>query len=126
MANHTGCPASCHSHICEVCLQEYADHCECREFTAQMGRYLQKGDGFAAGVMLNNLVIEDVCPCCYGLCSERECGDTDPCEECGKPGTHMAVTMDICPTDRGDEVREFEEWVCNQCDPGASGARREL
>lgn len=120
MADHTGCPANCHSHVCEVCLQEYADHCQCVWFDERVANELLIGSVEIAARMVTLRLTEDVCPCC----GEREAAD--PCEECGEPGTHMATSRDICPTDRGDEVREFEEWVCNQCDPGVSGARREL
>ena len=39
------------------------------------------------------------------------------CVDCGEPGTHTRFYRDVCPTDRGSEVREGEEWVCNECDP---------
>ena len=38
------------------------------------------------------------------------------CMDCGKSATHTRHFRDVCPTDRGNEVREGEEWVCDECD----------
>jgi hypothetical protein len=39
------------------------------------------------------------------------------CESCGGRGTHLRCGYDVCPTDRGDERRYHEEWLCDHCDP---------
>lgn len=42
----------------------------------------------------------------------------EPCQKCGdRKATHDILIQDVCPTDRGDEVREFEVPVCDRCDP---------
>jgi len=47
----------------------------------------------------------------------RLLADKHKCVECGEHGTHTRRYRDVCPTDRGNEVREGEEWVCDECDP---------
>lgn len=42
---------------------------------------------------------------------------TPECEQCGEQATHQRSGFDVCPTDRGDERRLIEEWVCDECDP---------
>jgi len=45
---------------------------------------------------------------------------TSLCERCGERlGTHMRSGEEIAPTDRGDERRATEEWVCDDCDDEA-------
>lgn len=47
---------------------------------------------------------------------EKEVEPVEACERCGEPATHRRTNYDVCPTDRGDEVRFFDEWFCNECD----------
>jgi hypothetical protein len=42
------------------------------------------------------------------------------CEQCGELATHKRSGYDVTPTDRGDERRYAEEWVCDECDPETS------
>jgi hypothetical protein len=39
------------------------------------------------------------------------------CAECGDPcdDTWSRISCDITPTDRGDQVRDFEEFFCADC-----------
>ena len=39
------------------------------------------------------------------------------CVDCGDTATHIRHYRDVCPTDRGDEVREGDEGVCDDCYP---------
>lgn len=41
------------------------------------------------------------------------------CYDCGADATHTRLWQDECPTDRGVEIRNGYEWVCNECDSSA-------
>jgi hypothetical protein len=49
------------------------------------------------------------------------------CAECGKrTGTMLSPYRDVCPTDRGDEIREGVEYVCSECSEEEEDAKAEL
>jgi hypothetical protein len=37
------------------------------------------------------------------------------CDSCGAEATHWRFNRDLCPTDRGTEVREYIESLCDDC-----------
>ncbi len=37
------------------------------------------------------------------------------CDRCGEPATRTIHTWDSCPTDRGEERREYDAAVCDEC-----------
>ena len=37
------------------------------------------------------------------------------CSSCGEPTNLQVWTKDVCPTDRGDEIRAGWEWFCTDC-----------
>jgi len=38
------------------------------------------------------------------------------CDNCGaSPAPYEKENRDICPTDRGNEVREYREHFCHEC-----------
>jgi hypothetical protein len=37
------------------------------------------------------------------------------CDSCGEVATHFEDSWDSCPTDRGTEVRQYVECLCDQC-----------
>jgi hypothetical protein len=44
--------------------------------------------------------------------------DQGMCDYCGeRPWTHNRIGEDVAPTDRGNEVRSMDLWLCDECDP---------
>jgi hypothetical protein len=43
------------------------------------------------------------------------CGLVEDESDDNRPGFIAITYRDVCPTDRGDEVREGEEWLCDDC-----------
>ena len=60
-------------------------------------------------------ITTDMCSQCQG--SYEGPYEDHECEQCGETATHLRIVRESCPTDRGEEIREFEVWFCEECDP---------